>query len=91
MREELQSEDEELEFLVEGLFSRRRQGRPRDPGIASKRWLTLTKMLKTVGLGLVQQACEEFETRAPTKRKASMDAMVMEEPAPCRGACNKRA
>ena len=67
MREELGSDAEELEYLVEGRFSRRLQGRPKDAGFISKRWLTVDKMLETVGLGYVEEVCSAFETIAPKK------------------------
>ena len=76
MREELGSDAEELEYLVEGRFSRRLQGRPKDAGFISKRWLTIDKMLETVGLGCVEEACSDFEKMAPKKRQAKMEAAV---------------
>ena len=73
VRAPLQEEAVELEYHVEGTFAL--DGRPRDPGYHSKRWLSIEAMA-AVGVPLLASALEQYEVDLKRRRVAAMEALA---------------
>ena len=74
LREPLDDDEIELEYLVFGRFAR--DDRPNELGFYSTRWCTLDHLVQHVGMGQIDEKVSAWRTAATTRAREQLNELM---------------